>query len=81
MVRHYKLQQQQLVQFPDNNQLSNQHLSQTVRFDGSQDKLRSFVSHLHMKLAGDASCFSNPQHQLQYTFELLVGQAFMQVEV
>jgi hypothetical protein len=35
-----------------------------------------------MKLAGDASCFLNPQHhhQLQYTFELLVGQAFTQVK-
>jgi hypothetical protein len=33
-----------------------------------------------MKLAGDASCFSNPQHQLCYTFELLMGLAFTQVE-
>jgi hypothetical protein len=33
-----------------------------------------------MKLAGDASRFPNPQHQLQYTFELLVGQAFVQVK-
>jgi hypothetical protein len=33
-----------------------------------------------MKLAGNASHFPNPQHQLRYTFGLLVGQAFMQVE-
>jgi hypothetical protein len=31
-------------------------------------------------LAGDASCFPNFQHQLWYTFELLVGQAFTQVK-
>jgi hypothetical protein len=34
-----------------------------------------------MKLAGDASHFPNLQHQLQYTFGLLVCQAFAQVEV
>jgi hypothetical protein len=33
-----------------------------------------------MKLAGDACHFPNPQHQLQYTFGLLVGQAFVQAE-
>jgi hypothetical protein len=32
-------------------------------------------------LAGDTSYFSNPQYQLWYTFGLLVGQAFAQVEV
>jgi hypothetical protein len=33
-----------------------------------------------MKLTGDAAHFYNPQHQLQYTFELLIGQAFAQVK-
>jgi hypothetical protein len=33
-----------------------------------------------MKLAGDASYFPNPQHQLWYNFGLLVGQAFTQVK-
>jgi hypothetical protein len=33
-----------------------------------------------MKLAGDASCVPNLQHQLPYTFRYLVGQAFTQVE-
>jgi DNA repair ATPase RecN len=33
-----------------------------------------------MKLAGNASCFPNHQHQHQYIFELQVGQAFAQVE-
>jgi phosphomannomutase len=33
-----------------------------------------------MKLASDASHFPNLQPQLRYTFGLLVGQAFMQVE-
>jgi hypothetical protein len=34
------------------------------RFNGSRDKLPSFVSHLCMKLAGNASHSPNPQHQL-----------------
>jgi hypothetical protein len=50
------------------------------KFDGSRDKLQLFVSHLCMKLADNASLFPNLQHQLQYTFRLLVGQAFAQVE-
>jgi hypothetical protein len=33
-----------------------------------------------MELAGNASHFPNPQHQLRYTFELLVYQAFAQVK-
>jgi hypothetical protein len=33
-----------------------------------------------MRLAGDTSHFPNPQHQLWYTFEHLVGQAFTHVE-
>jgi hypothetical protein len=33
--------------------------------DSSREKLQSFVSHLYIKLAGDASCFPNPQHQYQ----------------
>jgi hypothetical protein len=33
-----------------------------------------------MKLAGNASRFPNPEHQLWYTFELLVDQAITQVE-
>jgi hypothetical protein len=33
-----------------------------------------------MKLAGNVSHFSNPQHQLCYTFGCLVAQAFAQVE-
>jgi hypothetical protein len=37
------------------------------KFNGSRDKLRSFVSHLCMKLAGNASHFPNPQYQLQYS--------------
>jgi hypothetical protein len=32
------------------------------KFNSYKDKLQSFVSHLHMKLAGDASCFPNLQH-------------------
>jgi chromosome segregation ATPase len=48
-------------------------ISDPEKFDSSRDKLRSFVSHLCMKLTGNASCFPNPQHQLQYTFGLLVG--------
>jgi hypothetical protein len=50
------------------------------KFNGSRDKLRSFISHIHMKLAGDTSRFPNPQHQFRYTFELLVRKAFMQVK-
>jgi hypothetical protein len=49
------------------------------RFDGSRNKLQSFVSHLRMKLAGDASRFPNPQ-QPQYIFGLQVCQAFTQVK-
>jgi coenzyme F420-reducing hydrogenase beta subunit len=33
-----------------------------------------------MKLAGNASHFPNPQHQLRYTIGLLVGHAFAQVK-
>jgi hypothetical protein len=33
-----------------------------------------------MKLAGDVSHFPNPQHQLWYSFGLLVGQGFTQVK-
>jgi hypothetical protein len=43
-------------------------------------KLQAFVSHLHMKLAGNTSRFLKPQHQLQYSFGLLMGQGFAQVE-
>jgi hypothetical protein len=46
------------------------------KFDGSSDKLWSFVSHLYMKLSGDASHFPNSQHQLLHMLGLLVGQAF-----
>jgi hypothetical protein len=38
------------------------------------------VSHLCIKLATDTSHFPNSQHQLCYTFRLLVGQALAQVE-
>jgi hypothetical protein len=50
------------------------------RFDGSREKLQAFISHLCMTLAGDASGFPNIQHKLQYTFGLLVDQAFDQVK-
>jgi hypothetical protein len=50
------------------------------RFDGTKDKLRSFVSHLNMKLQIDAARFPTDQHQLCYTMGLLTGQAFAQVE-
>jgi hypothetical protein len=50
------------------------------KFDGNCDKLHSFTSHLCMKLVGNTSCFPSPQHQLGYTFGLLVGQAFTQDE-
>jgi hypothetical protein len=33
-----------------------------------------------MKMAGNDSHFPNPQHQLCYTFGLLVSQAFTKVE-
>jgi hypothetical protein len=33
-----------------------------------------------MKLAGNASCFPNSQHQLRYTFGVQVGRAFVQVK-
>jgi hypothetical protein len=33
-----------------------------------------------MKLAKDTSHFPNSKYQLRYTFGLLVGQAFVQVE-
>jgi hypothetical protein len=41
----------QLVSIPD-----------PEKFNGSWDKLQSFVFHLYMKLAGDASCFPNLQY-------------------
>jgi hypothetical protein len=50
------------------------------KFDNSRNKLQSIVSYLYMKLAGDASHFPNPQYQFQYTFGLLVGQAFTHVK-
>jgi hypothetical protein len=50
------------------------------KFDGCRNTLRLFVFHLRIKFAGTASRFPNPQHQLQYTFGLLVGQAFEQIE-
>jgi hypothetical protein len=48
------------------------------RFNSSRDKLQSFVCYLHLKLADNACRFSNLQHQLQYTFRLLVGQGLCQ---
>jgi hypothetical protein len=33
-----------------------------------------------MKMTDDSSHFPNPQHELWFTFGLLVGQAFRQVE-
>jgi hypothetical protein len=50
------------------------------KFDGSRDKLQSFVSHLCMKRAHDPSHLPNSQHQLQFTFRYLVGQASAMVE-
>jgi hypothetical protein len=49
-------------------------------FDGTRNKLRSFVSHQRINLAGDASHFPNSQYQLWYTFVLPAGQAFTQVK-
>jgi hypothetical protein len=62
------------------------HLTPTItvpdpeRFDGTKDKLRSFVSHLSMKLQIDAARFPGDQHQLCYAIGLITGQAFAQVE-
>jgi hypothetical protein len=33
-----------------------------------------------MKPAGNATCFSDPEHQLCYSFRLLLGEAFSQVK-
>ena len=50
------------------------------RFGGNQDKLRTFCSHLLMKLQGDSHRFPSGQHQLRYTIGLLTDQAFTQIE-
>ena len=50
------------------------------RFGGSRDKLRTFRSHLLMKLQGDSHKFPSNQHQLRYTIRLLTDQAFTQIE-
>jgi hypothetical protein len=43
------------------------HVQPASILDSSRDKLWSFVSHLHMKLTGNASHFPNPQPQLWYS--------------
>ena len=50
------------------------------RFNGTKDKLRSFISHLSRKLQINAARFPSDQHQLCYAIELLTGPAFAQVE-
>jgi hypothetical protein len=51
-----------------------------MRFDGSNNKLYSFISNFCLKLAGDSSCLPKPQHQLYYTFRQLAGQALTEVK-
>jgi hypothetical protein len=55
-------------------------ISDPEKFNGSINKLHSFVSHLYIKLEGDTCHFPNPQHQLCFTCRLLVGQVFAKVE-
>ena len=49
-------------------------------FGGNREKLRTFRSHLLMKLQGDSHRFPSDQHQLRYTIGLLTDQAFTQIE-
>ena len=48
-------------------------------FDGSRDKLRSFIAHLRLKIHGDGHKFPDVQHQLRYAAGRLSGIAFDQV--
>lgn len=49
-------------------------------FDGNRDKLKSFISHLSIKLRNDAHQYPTPQHQLGYAVGFLRGPAFTQIE-
>jgi len=57
-----------------------EHISDLEKFTGDREKLRTFKTHLLMKLQGDASRFPNTQHQLLYAIGRLSGSAFAQVE-
>ena len=50
------------------------------RFRGTRDKLRTFRSHLLMKLQWDSHRFPSDQHRVRYTMRLLTDQAFTQIE-
>jgi hypothetical protein len=43
-------------------------ISYPERFDSSHDKLHSFISRLHIKLASNVSLFPNSQYQPCYTY-------------
>jgi hypothetical protein len=50
------------------------------KVDGSRNNLHSFVLDIYIKLAGNASCLPNYQHQVLSTIGQLVGEAFAKVE-
>ena len=57
-----------------------ERISDPEKFTGDREKLRTFKTHLLMKLQGDASRFPNTQHQLLYAIGRLSGSALAQVE-
>jgi hypothetical protein len=65
---------------PNNNGGDGKSFSDIFKFDGSDPKLiRSWISHLRIKLAGQPRQYPTEQSQLQYAFNRLSGAAFNQV--